>query len=63
MFRDERFPLAERTHGEVDVVDDALIIKPCSEPARTLEELLSTVTTENMHEEIDAGQPVGREAW
>lgn len=29
----------------------------------TLEELLAKVTSENIHEEIDDGGSVGREAW
>jgi len=31
--------------------------------AFTLEELLSEVSVENLHDEITSGQPVGREVW
>src|SRR5581483_6977329 len=35
--------------------------EPPSEPPLTLEELVSRITDENRHEEIDWGPPVGRE--
>jgi hypothetical protein len=34
-----------------------------SEPSWSLEELLSRVTDETLHEEVDTGPPVGREIW
>jgi antitoxin MazE len=43
-------------HGE-------LIVKPAL-PARVkLEELLAGITTENIHSEVDTGQPVGMEPF
>jgi antitoxin component of MazEF toxin-antitoxin module len=29
----------------------------------TLEELLAKVTAENLHPEVDTGEPVGKETW
>ena len=35
--------------------------EPPSRPGKTLKELVSQITDENRHEEIDFGPPVGRE--
>jgi antitoxin MazE len=37
------------------------IQRPKSKP--TIEELVSGITTENMHSETDWGEPVGKEMW
>ena len=46
----------------VDIVEEGgrLIIKP---GRVTLDELLSQITPENMHESIETGASVGREDW
>lgn len=48
---------------EISLVEGKLILTPILEPATTLEELLSGVTAENIHREIDAGPAVGKEIW
>jgi antitoxin MazE len=34
-----------------------------NEDSLTLEQLLAGVTEDNIHEEIDTGNPVGKEIW
>ena len=53
--------LEQQSEVDVTVVDGALVITPT--PAPALDELLSRVTDENLHGEIDFGPPVGREVW
>jgi len=40
-----------------------LIISPIIDEEYTLEGLLSQVTEDNVHSEIDMGRPVGKEIW
>jgi len=40
-----------------------LIISPIIDEEYTLEGLLSGVTADNVHSEIDMGKPVGKEIW
>ena len=46
---------------EMRVIDGRLLIEPVSEPKFNLGTLLAEITPENCHDEIDFGQPVGRE--
>jgi antitoxin MazE len=50
--------------SEVDlsIVKGRLIVAPISKPDYSLEELLDGVTKHNIHSEVDAGPPQGREA-
>jgi antitoxin MazE len=48
---------------EIRLVEDRLILSPVKKPKYTLEELLSQVTPESLHDEIDFGKPVGKEVW
>jgi len=45
----------EKTH--------TLSIRPLKSREYTLKELVSLITPENRHEEIDWGPPVGKEVW
>ena len=51
--------------SEVDlsVEDGDLIIRPARLPRYELKDLLGGVTAKNIHKEIGAGDPVGREVW
>ena len=40
-----------------------LIIRPRRSPRYRLRDLLRGVTAKNIHEDIQTGSPVGREAW
>jgi antitoxin MazE len=61
-FADE-MNLAEGSSIQMMRKEGELIIVPYEERARTLEEMLSLVTDENLHNEWEAGPPVGKEAW
>jgi antitoxin MazE len=52
--------LDEGSEVDIDVEKGHIIIKPKS---KTLDELLSNVTTKNLHSEIETGKPQGREIW
>ena len=48
---------------EVSLENGTLIIKPVAKPKLTLNQLLSKVTPENIHHEVETGSAVGNEAW
>ncbi len=48
---------------EVSLESGKIIVFPVAEPEFSLEELLASVTVENLHGEIDTGGSVGKEAW
>lgn len=51
--------------SEVDlsVQDGDLVIRPARRRTYQLKDLLRRVTAKNVHAEVDAGRPVGREIW
>jgi antitoxin MazE len=51
--------------AEIDLVllDNKIQIEPIKKKKLTLDDLLSKVTEENIHQEIDTGEPVGKEIW
>ncbi len=48
---------------EVSLIDGKLTIVPDTKPKFTLKQLLSQVTNENLHHEVDTGPAMGNEAW
>jgi antitoxin MazE len=48
---------------EVSLVDGQIIIKPVAAQAWSLDQLLSGVTSNNLHHETDTGDAVGNEVW
>jgi antitoxin MazE len=57
---------SELTEGAVvdmKLAKGKVVLIPVRHPELTLEELLSGVTEENTHHEVDFGRPVGREIW
>jgi antitoxin MazE len=58
----EQIDIAEGSEVELTVVEGALTIRPRAR-RYTLEELLEQVTPENRHDEIDWGEPQGKEVW
>jgi antitoxin MazE len=56
----KEFNLQKGCSVEITEEDGKIVIYP---PRRGLEELLSQVTDETLHEEIDYGSPVGKEEW
>ena len=58
----EQTDLREGSEVELSVVDGALTVRPRA-PSYSLAQLLDQVTTENRHDEVDWGEPQGKEAW
>lgn len=48
---------------EMTLVDGSLVVTSVAREDARLADLLSRVTEENLHEEIDSGVAVGGEAW
>ena len=61
----EEIHLQQGTPVEITLAKERLVIDFPSkvETPLTLEALLAGITEQNMHHEIDAGAPVGNEAW
>ncbi len=59
----EQLNLRADAEVEIRVEEGRLILSPVEGPRFTLEELLAQITPESLHEEIDFGGPVGKEAW
>ena len=55
--------LHRETSVDVSLANGKLLITPVAKPKLSLEELLSQVTEENIHHEIDTGPSMGNEAW
>jgi len=56
----QKVGLAEGTPVEIILEKQSIVIRP---RRYSLETLLSGVTPENLHREVDTGKPVGREVW
>jgi antitoxin MazE len=56
----QKVGLTEGTPVELHLKDSAIIIR---KKRYSLEKLMSQVTPQNIHGEIDSGRPVGREEW
>ena len=51
---------------EVSLEQGKIVITPIApivEPEFTLEDLLAKITKRNLHEEVDTGNSLGKEAW
>lgn len=48
---------------EVSLVDGRIVVKPVPAQQWSLDQLLSGVTSENIHQEIDTGEAIGNEVW
>lgn len=55
--------LADDTLVEVTLVDGTLVIAPLPASDVTLESLLTGITDDNMHGEMETGALTGNEAW
>ena len=55
--------LEQNSLVKVSVLEGKLMLEPIVEPKYTLKQLLTEVTEDNLHQEIEAGSPVGNEAW
>jgi len=48
---------------DLSVRDGDLIVRASKRRTYRLSELLEKVTAENLHREVDTGNPIGREVW
>ncbi len=48
---------------EVSLADGKLVVAPVAKSKLTLKQLLSQVTDENLHHEVETGPAQGNEAW
>jgi antitoxin MazE len=53
--------ITENTMVDISTKGNKIIITPLKDTEYCLEELLMAVTKENMHSEVDFGDPVGKE--
>jgi antitoxin MazE len=59
----EEVGLSDDTPIEMRLVKGGLVIEPLAEYVPSLETLLSRVTDENKHDEVEWGPAVGQELW
>jgi len=55
--------LTEGVEVDLVVIEGNLVIKPRIRKRYSLEELISAITPENIHSEIESGISVGNESW
>jgi antitoxin MazE len=55
--------LQQETAVEISMIDGKLVIAPIAKPTQTLEQLLTNVTEENLHHEVNFGFAIGNETW
>lgn len=49
---------------KIDLIEGKLVIEPVlKDPVFSLEQLVSGITPDNIHDAIDWGDPVGKEIW
>lgn len=59
----EEAKLAEQAEVDLSLVNGKLVVTPTAKPRIRLADLLSRITKRNLHDEVDTGARVGREAW
>ena len=55
--------IRKETSVEVSLADGKLVITPLSKPQPSLKQLMSRVTKDNLHHEVDTGSAAGNETW
>jgi antitoxin MazE len=48
---------------DLSVRDGDLIVRATNRRTYRLSELLEKITAKNLHDEVDTGEPMGREVW
>ena len=48
---------------EMVLVEGQIVLKPVRTPRPSLEQLLTGITSDNLHHETDTGEAVGQESW
>lgn len=59
----EEVGFQRETSVEVSLADGKLVITPLAKPKQTLRQLLTRITKDNLHHEVDTGSAVGNETW
>jgi antitoxin MazE len=55
--------LTEGTEVDLVAIDGNLVIKPRTRKQYSLDELISAITPENLHTEVESESAVGNEVW
>lgn len=55
--------LGQNTLVEMSLEAGKIVLVPVSQPEVTLEQLLESVSPDNLHGEIETGEAIGREVW
>lgn len=55
--------MEEGSTVDISVGNGEIIVKPVRARAFRLQDLLSEVTKENLHDQVEVGAPRGREIW
>jgi len=58
----EEAGLREKDSVDIEVHEGTLVVRPHLRRVYQLEDLLKRITPSNVHDEVDLGGPVGREA-
>lgn len=59
----EEVGIARDVPVDVSLADGKIIVEPVKRSVITLDQLLSQVTDDNRHHEIETGPAVGKETW
>lgn len=59
----EEVRVSEGSIVDLSMEDGRLVIRVATQTEYSLEELLGGITVENLHSEVDSGEPVGGEEW
>jgi antitoxin MazE len=59
----DQVSISAESRVEISIVGKQIVIAPFPEPELTLDELLDSITEDNLHEEIDTGPILGNESW
>jgi len=55
--------VAADSEVEITTTEGKILISPLRKKSLSLRQLLSKVTDANLHEEMESGNPVGKESW
>jgi len=59
----EEVQVSEGVEVDLSLEDDHLVIRVVPQASLILEDLLAEITDDNLHGEVDTGDPVGGENW
>jgi antitoxin MazE len=60
----EEMAISTDTLVEISIIEGNLVVVPLVEaPSYVLDDLLSQITEENLHGEVETGDSVGQEVW